>query len=120
MDSVASLVAAQAARTPDVPAVTFGRTSLTYAELDERAGRLARRTWPAGAWGPDVLVGVCLERSVEMVVALLGVARAGGAYVPLDPDFPRERLAFMLADCGAPVVVTQAAWQSLRRRARSC
>jgi amino acid adenylation domain-containing protein len=105
MDSVASLVAAQAARTPDAPAVTFGTASLTYAELDERAAHLAGYLAGRGV-GPDVPVGVCLERSIEMVVALLGVAKAGGAYVPLDPAYPRERLDFMLADSGAEVVVT--------------
>ena len=59
--------------------------------------------------GPDVLVGVCAERSLELVVGLLGILKAGGAYLPLDPNYPRERLAFMLADAGAPVLVTQQA-----------
>jgi amino acid adenylation domain-containing protein len=105
---VAELVAAQVERTPDRPAVTFGATTLTFEELDRRAARLARRLAGAGV-GPGVLVGVFLERSTEMVVALLAVARSGGAYVPLDPDFPAGRIAFMLEDSGAPVVVTQAA-----------
>ena len=103
---LAELVARQVARRPHAPAVTFGATTLTYAELDRRAGSLARHLAAAGA-GPGVLVGVYVRRSLDMVVALLAVARAGGAYVPLDPDFPAERLAFMLQDCGAPVVVTQ-------------
>ena len=105
---VAELVAAQVARTPDAPAVSFGDRTLTFAELDRRAGRLAGRLVAEGV-GPGVLVGVCLRRSAELVVALLAVARAGGAYVPLDPDFPQRRLALMLADCGAPVILTDPA-----------
>ena len=101
----AELVAAQAARAPGSPAVTFGTTTLSYAELDRRAGHLARRLAGLDV-GPGVLVAVFLDRSIEMVVAVLAVARAGGAYVPLDPDFPADRIGFMLADCGAPVVVT--------------
>jgi len=104
---VAELVAAQMALTPGRPAVTFGTTTLTFAGLDRRSARLARRLAALGV-GPDVLVGLYLERSVEMVATLLAVARAGGAYVPLDPDFPPDRIAFMLADCRAPVIVTQA------------
>ncbi|MGI9022775.1 MAG: amino acid adenylation domain-containing protein, partial [Acidimicrobiales bacterium] len=104
--AVAELVGAQAARTPEAPAVSFGAETLTFAELDEAAGRLARRLAALGV-GPGVLVGVYLERSAEMVVALLAIARAGGAYVPLDPEFPAERVAFMVADSAAPVLVTQ-------------
>src|SRR5919199_1961101 len=104
--AVAALADEQVACRPDAPAVTFGATTLTYGELDAEAGRLARRLASVGV-GPGVLAGVFLERSAEMVVALLAVARAGGAYVPLDPDFPADRLAFMLRDCAAPVVVTQ-------------
>ena len=104
---VAELVAAQVARTPESPAVTFGSATLTYADVDRRAARLARRLAALGV-RPGALVGVYLERSVEVVVTLLAVARAGGAYVPLDPDFPADRIAFMLADCRAPVLVTQA------------
>ncbi|MGI8807424.1 MAG: amino acid adenylation domain-containing protein [Acidimicrobiales bacterium] len=102
---VAELVAAQVERTPDRPAVSFGATTLTFAELDARAAALASRLVALGV-GPDVLVALYLDRSVEMVVALLAVARAGGAYVPLDPDFPAGRTAFMMADSGARVVVT--------------
>ncbi len=102
------LIDRQIARRPVAPAVTFGATTVTYAELDERATRLARHLAGVGV-RPGVLVGVHLHRSIDMVVTLLGVARAGGAYVPLDPDFPAERLAFMLGDCAAPVVVTQSA-----------
>lgn len=96
---------------PDRPAVTFGDTTLTYAELDRRATALARRLGGRGV-GPGVLVAVFVERSVEMVVALLAISRAGGAYVPLDPSFPAPRLAFMLDDCAAPVLVTQAGLES--------
>jgi amino acid adenylation domain-containing protein len=104
---LAELVARQVARRPHAPAVSFGATTITYAELDERVGRLAGHLAGAGV-GPGELVGVYVRRSLDMVVAPLAIARAGGAYVPLDPDFPAERVAFMLGDCAAPVVVTQA------------
>lgn len=105
---LAQLVAEQVARTPDAAAVTFGvgGCTLTFAELDRRAERLAGRLRAAGV-GPGVLVGVYLRRSADLVVALVAVVRAGGAYVPLDPDFPWRRLALMLADCGAPVILTE-------------
>src|SRR5262249_21239015 len=96
----------QAARTPDRPAVVFGDQRLTYAELNARANQLARHLKGLGV-GPDVPVGLCAERSLEMVVGLLGILKAGGAYVPLDPDFPRDRLAFYREDSGMPVLVTQ-------------
>jgi amino acid adenylation domain-containing protein len=79
---------------------------LTYGELGRRAARLARRLAAAGV-GPNTLVGLCVERSVEMVVGILGILKAGGAYVPLDPDDPRERLAVLLDDSRVPVLVTQ-------------
>jgi amino acid adenylation domain-containing protein len=100
------LIEEQAERTPDRVAVSFEDTSLTYRELLDRAGCLARHLVGMGV-GPDVRVGVCAERSLEMVVGLLGVLRAGGAYVPLDPSYPAERLAFMVEDAAAPVVLTQ-------------
>jgi amino acid adenylation domain-containing protein len=96
----------QAERTPDAVAVSSGGRSLTYAELDRRANRVAHALAALGA-GPEVPVALCLERSPEMVAALLGVLKAGGAYVPLDPAYPAERLAGTLADCGAPVLVTE-------------
>jgi amino acid adenylation domain-containing protein len=96
----------QAARTPDAIAVVFDDEQLTYGELDGRANQLARHLRSLGV-GPDVLVGVLMERSVEMVVALLAVLKAGGAYVPLDPEYPRERLSFMLADADVEVLLTQ-------------
>jgi amino acid adenylation domain-containing protein len=104
------LVAAQAARTPQAQAVVGWRLSgverLTYAELLARADRLAARLVALGV-GPEARVGVCLERTVDLPVALLAVLRAGGAYVPLDPAYPRERLEFMLRDSGAGVLITQ-------------
>ena len=104
---VHQLYEAQAARTPDAPALLFGGRSLTYRELDARANRLAQHLRSLGV-GPDVLVGLCVERSPEMVVGLLGILKAGGAYVPLDPSYPAQRLAFMLEDAQAPVFLTQA------------
>ncbi|HEV8558082.1 MAG TPA: non-ribosomal peptide synthase/polyketide synthase [Actinophytocola sp.] len=98
--------AAQAARTPDATALTFEGAGLSYAELDERANKLAHFLVSQGV-GPDVLVGVCVERSLELVVGLLGVLKAGGAYVPLDPEQPADRVAYILADSGVRVLLTQ-------------
>ena len=100
------LIEAQVERTPGAVALVFEGEALTYRELNERANWLAHRLRALGV-GPDSLVGLCMERSVEMVVGLLGVLKAGGAYVPLDPEYPAERLAFMVADSGAPVLLTQ-------------
>jgi amino acid adenylation domain-containing protein len=97
---------AQVERTPDAAAVVFAGEELTYAELNRRANRLAHHLRSLGV-GPDVRVGICVERSAEMVVALLAVMKAGGAYVPLDPGQPAERLAYMLADSAPAVVLTQ-------------
>ena len=99
---------AQVARTPEVCAVTEGEGGLTYRELNRRANLLARSLRSLGV-GPDVPVGVCLGRSVEAVVAVLGVLKAGGAYVPLAPEYPAERLAFTLENSRAPVLVTDPA-----------
>ncbi len=101
------LIAQQAARTPDAPALAFEGETLSYRQLDERTNRLANWLRRAGV-GPDTLVGVCAERSLELVLALLGVLKSGGAYVPLDPGYPRERLAFMTADSAVSLVLTQA------------
>ncbi|MCG8347097.1 MAG: amino acid adenylation domain-containing protein, partial [Chloroflexales bacterium] len=87
----------QVARTPDAVAVTFADAHLTFAELNARANQLAHHLRALGV-GPETLVGLCVERSVEMLVGLLGILKTGGAYVPLDPSYPAERLAFMLAD----------------------
>jgi aspartate racemase len=104
--TVHELFEEQAKKTPQAEAVVFGRERLSYGQLNERANRLAGFLSKRGV-GPEVLVGLCVERSLEMVVGLLGILKAGGAYVPLDPAYPKERLAFMLEDTGAPVVLTQ-------------
>jgi len=103
---LAELFESQVARTPDAVAVVFDDQALTYAELNDRADRLAAYLCTLGV-GPDVLVGICVERSLEMLVGLLGVLKAGGAYVPLDPMFPRDRLAYMIDDAHLPVLITQ-------------
>src|SRR5271166_6519084 len=103
--SVHELFEQQVARVPTATAVIFGDECLTYQALNERANRLAHHL-RANEVTTETLVGVCLRRSLEAVVALLAVTKAGGAYVPLDPDFPAERLAFMLKDTRVPVVVT--------------
>ena len=95
----------QVERTPDAPAVVFEGEQLTYSELNARANQLAHRLRKLGV-GPGVLAGICAERSLEMVIGLLGILKAGGAYVPLDPDHPRERLAMVLEDATPPVLLT--------------
>src|SRR5882724_661038 len=100
------LIEAQVAATPSAPAVELDGERLTYRELDARANRLAHHLRGLGV-GPERLVGIAMERSIEMVVAVLAVMKAGGAYVPLDPEYPKERLAYMLADSRLPVLLTQ-------------
>ena len=102
------LFSAQAARSPEAVAVVFGEQRLSYAALDARANQLAHHLRRLGV-GPEVVVGLCVERSLEMLVGLLGILKAGGAYLPLDPSYPPDRLAFMLEDSRAPVLLTQAA-----------
>lgn len=99
------LIEAQAARTPDAPAVAAGDATLSYRELDRRANQLAHLLRDHGV-GADVPVAVCLERTSDLVVGLLGILKAGGGYLPLHPEHPRARLAYQLADAAAPVVVT--------------
>jgi len=106
------LVEAQVARTPDAPAVVFAGEILAYAELNARANRLAHHLRSLGV-GPDARVAVCLERSAEMVIALLAVLKAGGAYVPLDPEYPAERLRHMLRDSAPAVLLAHAATASV-------
>ena len=101
------LFEAQVERTPEAVAVVFEDHGLSYRVLNRRANQLAHHLQGLGV-GPEVLVGICLERSVEMVVGLLGILKAGGAYVPLDPAYPEERLAFMLEDARLKVLLTQA------------
>ncbi|WP_432973942.1 amino acid adenylation domain-containing protein [Dactylosporangium sp. CA-233914] len=96
----------RAAGHPQAVALTTDEESLTYADLDRRANQLAHRLRRHGA-GPGTLVGICLERSADMVVALLAAGKAGAAFVPLDPGFPADRIAFMLADSALPVLVTR-------------
>ncbi len=102
------LFAAQVAKTPAATAVVFEDRSLTYGELDARSSQLAHHLRALGV-GPEVVVGLCLERSLEMLVGLVGILKAGGAYLPLDPAYPPERIAFMLDDARAPVLVTHSA-----------
>ncbi|ODH00206.1 hypothetical protein A4S05_34205 [Nostoc sp. KVJ20] len=96
----------QVQRTPDAVAVVFENQQLTYQELNTRANQLAHYLRSLGV-SADVLVGICVERSLEMVVGLLGILKAGGAYVPLDPEYPQDRLNFMLADAQVSVLLTQ-------------
>ncbi|HYH79532.1 MAG TPA: amino acid adenylation domain-containing protein [Longimicrobium sp.] len=96
----------QARRTPDAPALVCGEARLAYAELDARANRLARYLRGLGV-GPEARVGVCLERSLELMVSILAVMKAGGAYVPMDPGHPAERIAYLLGDSGVGVLLTQ-------------
>jgi len=96
----------QVEKTPEATAVIFGEEQLTYRDLNKRANQLAHHLRKLGV-GPDVLVGICVERSLEMVIGLLGILKAGGAYLPLDPGYPPERLRFMLEDTSARVLLTQ-------------
>lgn len=104
---VHQLFEARAAQTPNAVAAVFEGRTLTYGELDRRANQLARQLISLGA-KPDGLVGICLERSLEMVVGLLGILKAGSAYVPVDPAYPRDRIAYMLENSEAPLLLTQA------------
>jgi amino acid adenylation domain-containing protein len=100
------LFEAQVERTPDGVAATFEGRQLTYRELNRRANQLAHHLRRLGV-GPETLVAICVERSLEMVVGVMGVLKAGGAYLPLDPTYPKDRLQFMLEDAAAPVLLTQ-------------
>ncbi len=110
--TLVQLVETQVARSPDAIAVVFGDVALTYRALDEHANRLALRLCDAGA-APNIRVGVCLDRSERLVVALLAIAKAGAAYVPLDPSLPPARLAFMASDAALQIVVTERAQRDL-------
>jgi surfactin family lipopeptide synthetase A len=96
----------QVDRTPNSVAVVFGNQSLTYRELDHRSNQLAHHLLRLGA-KPDGLIGICVERGLEMVIGLMGILKAGSAYVPLDPAYPADRIAFMLEDAEAPLLITQ-------------
>jgi amino acid adenylation domain-containing protein len=95
----------QALRTPDAPAVRFGDTQLSYQELDQRSNQLAQWLYKLKIQ-PDTLIALCLPRSVELVVGLLGILKAGGAYIPIDPTYPADRVAYLIEDSGAQTVVT--------------
>jgi amino acid adenylation domain-containing protein len=109
--TLVDLFEAQVARTPDAEALVFGERRLTYAALDAAANRLAHRLVAEGA-GPETIVALCLERSLEIVVALLATLKAGAAYLPLDPAYPPDRLAYMLADSGTHLALTTSALAS--------
>jgi surfactin family lipopeptide synthetase A len=96
----------QVERTPDAIAVVFEEEYLTYQQLNAKANRIAHYLQSLGL-APEVLVGICVERSLYMIVGLLGILKAGGAYVPLDSAYPFERLGFMLEDSSVPVLLTQ-------------
>ncbi|MBN3990706.1 MAG: amino acid adenylation domain-containing protein [Nostoc sp. NMS2] len=104
--SIHQLFEEQVKRTPDAVAVVFDNQQLTYYQLNCRANQLAHYLRSLGV-KPDVLVGICVERSLDMVVGLLGILKAGGAYLPLDPEYPQERLSFMLEDAQVSVLLTQ-------------
>ncbi|MBD2441548.1 non-ribosomal peptide synthetase, partial [Nostoc sp. FACHB-110] len=104
--SIHQLFEEQVARTPDAVAVVWENQQLTYQQLNTQANQLAHYLQSLGVKA-DTLVGICVERSLEMVVGLLGILKAGGAYVPLDPEYPLERLTFMLEDAQVPVLLTQ-------------
>ena len=103
---ITELLEAQVTQTPDAIAVIFNGERVTYAALNRRANQLAHYLQGLGVT-PEVCIGICLDRSLEMLVGMLGVLKAGGTYVPLDPGYPHEQLSFMLADAAAPLVLTQ-------------
>jgi amino acid adenylation domain-containing protein len=100
------IFAEQAGRTPDVIAVAYGEEQISYSELEAKSNQLGHYLREKGV-RPDVVVGLCVERSVEMIVGLMGILKAGGAYLPLDPGYPPERLRYMLEDGQSPVLITQ-------------
>ncbi|MGN7825082.1 amino acid adenylation domain-containing protein, partial [Chitinophaga sp. 22536] len=112
--TLVDLIAAQALRTPDAPAVLFEEEVLTYRELDMRTNQLAHYLRTKGV-GPDVLVPVCLERSPDMIISIVGILKAGGAYVPVDPDYPAERIRFMITDTGANLLLTDSRQEAALR-----
>ncbi|AUX22495.1 peptide synthetase [Sorangium cellulosum] len=116
-DRIHERVEAHARRAPSAVAVVLEGQRLTYAELDRRSNQVAHLLRELGA-GPEVPIGVCLDRSIAMIVALLGVLKSGGAYVPLDPSYPPDRLAFLLEDTRVPVLLTEARFAA-RLRSRS-
>ena len=106
------LFEAQVEKTPEAIAVIYEDQRLTYRELNNRANQLAHHLREQGI-GPDAIVGICIERSLEMIIGLLGILKAGGAYLPLDPTYPQERLVFMLEDAQTPLLLTREGLQSV-------
>jgi amino acid adenylation domain-containing protein len=106
-DTFPALFEAQAARTPDALAVVYANQRLTYAELDARANQLAHHLIRLGV-GPETVVALCAERSLDMLIGLLGILKAGGVYLPLDPNYPQHRLAYMLSNARVPVLLSKA------------
>ncbi|BAY65521.1 amino acid adenylation [Calothrix brevissima NIES-22] len=102
----------QVEKTPDAVAILFENQQLTYRELNTKANQLAHYLQPMGV-DPEVLVGLCVERSIDLVIGVLGILKAGGAYVPLDPNYPQERLAFMLEDANLPILLTKVQWREI-------
>lgn len=96
----------QVARNPDAPAIVFEGKTLSYGQLNEKANRLARYLIESKDLTPETLVGVCLDRSADMFIAMLAILKAGGAYLPLDPDYPQDRLAYMQDDAGLEIILT--------------
>jgi non-ribosomal peptide synthetase component F len=109
---VHELFAEQATRRPDAVAVVYDNLKLSYRELDQRTNQLAHYLRTIGV-GTESLVGICMERSMQMIVSILAILKAGGAYVPLDPSYPKERLGFMLRDAQARVVLSQEEFKEL-------
>ena len=105
-NSLHHLFEQQAEQTPDAVAVAFEGQCLSYAEVNAKANRLAHYLREQGA-GPEVLIGLCVDRSPDMIIGLLGILKAGSAYVPLDPDYPEQRIAYMINDAGMPLLLTR-------------
>jgi amino acid adenylation domain-containing protein len=106
VESIARLFEIQVVKSPDAAAVAFGERAWSYAALNARANRLGRHLRALGI-GPEARVGLCVERSLEMIVGMLGILKAGGVYIPLDPGYPEERLGFLIQDAGIDVLLTQ-------------
>ena len=106
------LIEAQVDKSPESPALTFGDQTISYRELDQRSNHLANVLVEKGA-KQDCLIGVCMNRSIDLVVALIGVLKSGGAYVPLDPSYPKERIAFIMKDANASLMITESSVQPL-------
>src|SRR6267142_944042 len=116
--SIHELIERRAVESPEALALICRDDRVTYSELNARADQLASHLRKLGV-GPETLVGICVERSLEMVIGLLGILKSGGAYVPLDPTYPKERLALMLEDARPLVLVTQSTLLDLLPKTRS-